>query len=637
MLRDRQTLLTAICFIGLIVSLFFRSEAAAYVSVVFGSYYAITSSWASLKARELDVNVLMIIAAIGSMIVHHVTDAAALLFLFSLSSTLEALAMAKTKSAIEGLMRLRPAQATRLTDSGEETVPVEALVKGDRIRIAPFDGIPVDGKILEGKSAVDQSAMTGESVSVSCGPGDLLLSGTQNLEGQLVMEVSAATGESALDRIVALVSEAQENKASGERISQWFGQRYTIGVLVAFVASNFIRLALHQPLNDAFYGSLTLLVGMSPCALVISTPATTLSALAWAARNGILIRGGEFIERAGEIDIIAMDKTGTLTRGKPRLSNLVVSSNGSSLRSWQTDQPLTEPLITALQAAAGAEQTSNHPLALAVVDAAKTAGLQIGDATEAKVFPGLGLEATVDGAKIWVGKPALLTENGVQITDEIRGAIAQMEAGGASVALMATGNLVAALEFEDRVRPEAKLVLQDLQELGVKQLVMITGDNWATAKTVADFLGIKEFHAELHPDDKTVQIGDLAKKGHVLMVGDGVNDAPSLALASVGVAMGGLGSDIALNAADVVLMNDRLERIPDLIRLGRRTQLAIRANLIFAGTVVVSLTVASLITTLLLPIAVVGHEGSTVLVILNGLRLLQGPGTFKRRNSVAKV
>ncbi|HWA82708.1 MAG TPA: HAD-IC family P-type ATPase, partial [Fimbriimonadaceae bacterium] len=328
LLTNVQSILTALCALALTIALITDNHLVAYASVGFGSYFALNSAWQSLKERSIDVNFLMVFAAIGAVAVGHPEDAAALLFLFSLSSTLESIAMAKTRSAIEGLVRLRPSQAVRIRDGIDERVPVEALELGDEIRIPPFESIPTDGEVVSGETQVDQSSMTGESIPVPKSQGDPVLAGTQNLEGSVVVAVRARVGDSALDKIVSLVQDAQENKASGERISQWFGQKYTFLVVGAFLVSLGIRaLIMQTPFNEALLTSLTLLVALSPCALVISTPASTLSALTWAARNGILVRGGSFIESAGRVDTVVLDKTGTLTEGKPRLHEICLCSH----------------------------------------------------------------------------------------------------------------------------------------------------------------------------------------------------------------------------------------------------------------------------------------------------------------------
>jgi Cd2+/Zn2+-exporting ATPase len=592
--------------------------------------FAVEAMSASIRARQLDVNFLMVLAAVGAIAVGRAGDAAALLFLFSLSGTLEAMAMARTQSAIAGLVRLRPAEATRVTERGLETVRVEALKVGDVVEIAPFNAIPMDGLVVLGESSIDQSAMTGEAVAVAAQPGTKVIGGTQNLDGLLRVSVSSEVGDSTLDKIVSLVQTAQDNKASGERVSQWFGQRYTFVVVGAFALSWVLRSLAHEPIHEAFYASLTLLVGMSPCALVISTPATTLSALAWAARQGLLIRGGEFIELAAEVEIVALDKTGTLTTGRPTLKAMVhvpYLPEAPPIR-WDQGEPMSTELLSVLGLAAAAEQYSSHPLGQAVLSAASDLGINVPAGTEAKTTPGLGISVKVGEQEVWVGRHELLSRADRMVPRSALGAVREFEAQGDTFALMSSALGTTVLAFGDRVRPSARTVLGQLRQLGIREIAMVTGDHGETARTVAAGLGIDAVYAGLMPDEKTAVIEELSNRGRVLMVGDGVNDAPSLARASVGVAMGGLGSEIALNAADVVLMTDRLDLIPQLIRLGRKTQLTVRTNLIFAAGVILLLTLGSLVARLPLPLAVVGHEGSTVLVILNGLRMLRGPGAM---------
>lgn len=633
-------MLTALCGVFLVLGFFRLSPAIPYISIAFGSYFAITSSIRSVRAREVDVNLLMVLAAIGAVAVGQPLDAAVLLFLFSLSSTLEVLALARTRSAIAALVKLRPETAIRIDGDKDERVRVEELALGDTIRVPAFEAVPTDGEVLRGESAVDQSAMTGESTPVPKKPGDRLLAGTRNLDGSLVMRVKSTVGDSTLDKIVSLVEEAQENKASGERISAWFGQRYTFFVLGAFAISFLVRLVFHEPTPSALYQSLTLLVALSPCALVISTPASTLSALAFAARHGILVRGGEFIERAAKIDTLAFDKTGTLTTGNPRLveiclcspTELALVGQGSSCveehACWHGHGSMSAEASEVLRAAAAVEQYAAHPIALAILEAAQHAGVAVPEATNHRLAPGRGVIGSVDGRTVVVGLESYLIEQGVPISHEFSAHIRELEASGMPMALVSYGDKLAALGFEDGVRDGVRELLVEARMLGIERVTMLTGDTEATAKRVGKACEIEDVRGGLLPGGKVDVIHQLVSEGrHVLMVGDGINDAPALTASTLGVAMGGLGSDIAMNSADVVLMQDRLDRIPLLIRLGRRTSAIIRTNLYFASGVIVTLAVFSLLGRLPLPIAVVGHEGSTVLVILNGLRLLGGPST----------
>jgi Cd2+/Zn2+-exporting ATPase len=631
--------LTVLCGLALVLSFFNLHPWVPYFAVAFGAYFAIRSAWDSIASRQVDVNILMVLAAVGAIAVGEPRDAAALLFLFSLSSTLEALALGRTKSAIEGLIKLRPSQALRVLNGQEQKVAVEELQKGDLVKIPPFEPVPVDGTVVEGRSSLDQSAMTGESVPVEKATGDRLLAGTNNLEGVLIMSVETTVGNSTLDRMVELVSDAQDNKASGEKISTWFGQRYTIFVLVVFVIAFAVRMLAGGALQEALYRSITLLVALSPCALVISTPATTLSALAWAARNGILIRGGGFIEQAGNTQILALDKTGTLTTGRPKLHEICVCA-GAEVKvgggnvacedehaCWREGKSMSPEALELLAAAAVAEAYSQHPIALAVLQAARDHGVTVPEGRDHTASPGLGVGAIMGGRRVLIGQRRYLETEGIHLPADFVEHLEDLQRQGMTVAVMAHGERLAALGFVDTPRVGARQFLEDAKAAGVKRFSMLTGDTQQTAGWVASNLGIADYKAGLLPDEKTAAVEQLTKEGTVMMVGDGINDAPSLARANVGVAMGGLGSDIAMNAADVVLMHDKLERIPELIRLGKKTNGVIRANLLFATGVIVVLTISSFVIDLPLPIAVIGHEGSTVLVILNGLRLLRGPGS----------
>ncbi|MFM9873703.1 MAG: heavy metal translocating P-type ATPase [Fimbriimonadaceae bacterium] len=613
--------LTVICFVAMVLAFIPALNLLVYLSILAGSYFALTSAWDSLKNRQFDVNLLMVMAAIGAIIVGHPEDAAVLLFLFSLSSTLEEFALGKTKSAIAALVKLRPQRAIRVVDGVREDVAVEDLRIGDFVQVNPFDRLPTDGVVESGSSSIDASAMTGESAPVSVLMGSEVMGGTQNQEGTLTIRVSKEVGDSALDRIVGLVEDAQENKASGERISQWFGQRYTVVVILAFALSWVVRLAMGEPNSAAFYSSLILLVGMSPCALVISIPASTLSALAYAARRGILVRGGEYIEKAASVDFVTMDKTGTLTKGKPKLMSAWIEAVDVDT-CWSPGDSIEE-VGEVLAKVASAESFSTHPLAVALVRAVGLAGITVEHSGEMKTIPGKGLVATVEGKDVWVGNDLLIEENGFHVSEKLSDVTLGWKREGRTSVFAAGDRFMAAFSFADEIRPEAQAVVAELKALGVKEVIMLTGDKEETAQTVAAQVGVDRVAASLLPGDKVEEIKALAARGSVLMVGDGVNDAPSLALATIGVAMGGLGSDVALEAADVVLSHDKLERIPELIRLGRRTRGIIYANLAIAGTVIAVLTFGSFIFKLPLPVAVIAHEGSTLVVILNGLRLLR--------------
>lgn len=640
-----QVLLTVFCggflvlsFIALIPGYWgWHSDRWAILAVFCGSFFAIRSALESIRERNLDVNLLMVLAAAGAMAVGHIDDAAVLLFLFSLSSTLEALAMRRTQSAIEALVRLRPEEALRVGPNGDEKVRVEALEVGDTVRVLPFEPIPTDGELTSDQASLDEAAMTGESHPVERSRGDKLTAGTQNLDSMLTMRVTHAVSDSTLERIVQLVQEAQDNKASGERISKWFGERYTIFVICAFLISLVARLILQHPWQEAFYASLILLVALSPCALVISSPAAALSALAFAARKGVLVRGGQYVEESGRITTVALDKTGTLTQGRPQVVEICVGKSlvpagacatgggdADNIVCWHRHEDLHDEAKQALRLAASAEQFSTHPIAESIVNYARAAELVVPPADSHIAVAGMGVEAQVEGQTVRVGQLKFFAN--ADLPTHFREHVEEMRSRGITAVLLQTEDSWAAIGLRDEARPEAKAFVQDLRRSGVHRVVMLTGDNQATAEAVAQEVGVDQVHAGLMPEDKQKLIASWVASGErVMMVGDGINDAPALTTAHLGVAMGGLGSEVALRSADVVLIQDRIERLPTLLRLGRLTNRVIRANLLFAAGVIVCLTVASFITTLPLPMAVIGHEGSTVLVILNGLRLLRGP------------
>jgi Cd2+/Zn2+-exporting ATPase len=652
-MRSLQSVLTLVCAVFLVASwLPGVPGEVAYISVAAGSYFALKSAWESVRKRSLDVNLLMVLAAVGGIAVGHVADAAALLFLFSLSSTLESMAMSKTRSAIESLMRLRPDSAIRVLESGDETVQTTELKPGDKVRVRPFDQIPVDGTLVSEAAEIDESAMTGESRPVTRVIGEPVLGGTQNLDRMMLLTVTSAPGDNTLDKVVALVEDAQQNKATGERISQWFGQRYTLFVMAVFIGSLMVRYGMSRDWGASLYTSLILLVALSPCALVISTPAATLSALAAAARKGILVRGGEFMERAGRVQIIAFDKTGTLTAGRPKVVEVCVAGMSAEcvaagscpatasgakcekMYCWHAGDALGPENAEALRIAASAEAFSSHPIATAIVDAANAEKLVIPIAEDHQAIPGMGIITEVEGKKVKIGQPRFFSDAEEGLPGGFREHVAEMQSRGLTSVIMRFGEQWAALGVRDEPRPAALAALKALRATTGARLVMLTGDNPQTAKAIGDELGVDEVWAGLLPADKEQKLAEWQSQGiETWMVGDGVNDAPALARASMGVAMGGLGSDVALQAADVVLVGDRLDRLPNLVRLGQRTQRVIRTNLVFAAGMITVLTVLSFVwgqlpfltswsATMPLPLAVVGHEGSTVLVILNGLRLL---------------
>lgn len=598
-----------------------------YVSILLGAIEAVPAAWSTVRERKLDVEFLMLLAAVGAVAVGRPAEAAVLLFLFALSKALEELTMAKTKGAIDALVRLRPATAVAIREGIQVEIPVEEILLGEELLLPAFQTAAVDGEVLEGVGSIDTSALTGESVPVAVRPGEKVLAGARNLEFGLKYRATSTVQNSTLQKVVDLVAQAQENQASGERVSRWFGEKYTWFVLIASVAVFLFRLSiLHLPLKEASYQSLTLLVALSPCALVISVPAATLSAMTWAARHGLLIRGGEMIERMGQVTAFTFDKTGTLTMGRPELVEIClcdVECNGSEV-CWGGAGDFSPQAIEVLSYAASAEAQSEHPVGHAIRRSVpKDAIIPIAESIE--VVPGEGIRAMIGGKRVLIGQLSLSEQAGLVPTEEFRKHVEEIQSRGWTVATLAIGDSMAALGFKDSLKPGAIKTLEKLRQQGIATMMMLTGDHPRTAEPIAAEVGLKDYHASLLPGDKLAIIEGLEKNERVAMVGDGINDAPALTQAHVGIAMGGLGSDIALNAADIVLMNDRIEALPELIALGRRTNRVVLANLVIGGGVIAGLTLASLAGLLPLTVAVVGHEGSTLLVILNGLRLLRGP------------
>jgi Cd2+/Zn2+-exporting ATPase len=617
--RRRMAVLTGVCLLGWLFGLLGSTTGvlphavaiAGYaVACLAGGFYSTVRAVRELRLGFVTVDLLMITAAAGAAVVGEWPEGAFLLFLFSLSNTLEQYVLGRTRRAIEALMDLSPEEAVVRRDGREQKIAVEELVPDDILIVRPGERIAADGVIQVGQTNVDQSAMTGESMPVEKRIGDLVFAGTLNQRGAIEVRVSQRAGETALARIVQLVEEAQSEKAQSQRVTDWFGARYTLAVLGAATLTLAIpMLFLHEPFGPAFYRAMTVLVVASPCAVVISIPAAILSAITSAARGGVLFKGGAHLERAARVRAIAFDKTGTLTVGRPRLVELRVVEGASP------DE--------VLRLAAAAEQLSEHPLAHAVVEAARSRGLEFEPASELEALVGRGVRARVGERSVWVGKAELFTEQGRMIPPALADAAATFAADGQTILFVGDDRAVLGLlAVADTLRAGTDEAVRRLRALGIEHLVILTGDNRVVAQAIAQRLGM-DFEAELLPEDKLRAIRRLADRyGVVAMVGDGINDSPSLAAASLGVSLGSAGTDVALETADVVLMADDLRQLPCAIALARQAIRVIRQNLIFAFTVMALLLLAAFFGSLRLPFAVVGHEGSTALVILNGLRLL---------------
>lgn len=594
------------------------------VSYLAGGYIGTVSAYESLREGEVDIDLLMILAALGAAAVGAPFEGAMLLFLFALSNVLQTYAMGRTRSAIEGLARLRPRFAHVKRGNDVIDLPLAELQIGDEIILRPGEQVPVDAVILEGETSIDQSAVTGESIPVNKHPGDVLFAGTQNQFGGVSARVSRSANDSTLARMIALVEEAQARKAISQRFLENAEKRYAIGV-IAFTLLLILTLPTVFGLgwSDGFYRAITVMVVASPCALVISTPASILSAIANGARHGILFKGGAQLEKAAQIQVVAFDKTGTLTEGRPSVADL-----------WCAQEEIGREELLSLTAAV--ERRSEHPLAKAVVDHAEASGTPIPEARAFSAQPGRGVSGTVGQHRLVVGSARWMQERTV-FPEAARSVAETWASKGRTVIATALQEpsseqwvLLGLLAIADPVRPEAKRVLQTLHGAGIRRIAMLTGDDRRVAHAIASEIDLDEVHAELLPEDKVRVLHELARDEEIAMVGDGANDAPALATASLGIAMGAAGSDIAMESADVVLLSNDLTRLPHVLGLSRAARRIVWQNLSFAGGVIVLMVLATLFLPVIapgmevpLPLGVVAHEGGTVLVCLNGLRLLR--------------
>lgn len=580
------------------------------MALVVGGFFPAQSAWRSLRQKRLDIESLMVFAALAAGALGAWLEGAFLLFLFSLGHAFEHRALERARRSIEALGKLRPEVARVLVDGALTEVPVAQVARGTRVVVRPGDRVPLDGRVVEGFSALDQAAVTGESTPVSKGPGDDVFTGTINTEAALTIEVTRRSNESVLARVVDMVAEAEAQKGPAQRFAQRLERRFVPIVVAVVVLVPIVMLAMGSSLTEAVLRGLNVLVAASPCALAIATPAAVLSAVARAARSGVLIKGGAYLEALGRVKSIAFDKTGTLTVGKTHVVAITPAEG------VHTDELLA--------VAAGIEALSLHPLALAVTRAAAERGIVAAPVTDVKAIHGRGLMAlAASGDAVAVGNATMFAEAGTPVTAALAAEVDRLEAAGRTTMIVARGGaFLGVIGVADTARPDAKAALAELKALGITRTVMLSGDNMRAAKAVADEVGITDPRAPLMPEGKVAALHELGSEGGVAMVGDGVNDAPALAAATVGVAMGGAGSDVAMETADVVLMSDDLRKLPFTFRLARHARGIIRQNLVIALGVSALLVVAALFGWTSISEAVVLHEGSTVVVVLNGLRIL---------------
>jgi len=609
--------------------------AAVYIAAIgVGGYYIARSGWAGLRnAHSLDMNALMTIAAVGSVFVGEWAEGAVAMFLFSLGNTLENYTMDRARNAIRGLMDLSPRRATVLHGDREEQVPVEELRIGDRILARPGERIPMDGIVLNGDSAVNQAPITGESLPVDKGPGQEVFAGTVNGQGALTVRVTHLAADTTIARIIKMVEEAQAQKAPSQRFVDRFARVYTPAV-ITIAAGVAVLPPLLGWLSGAgafgtlfgtwFYRALVILVIACPCALVISTPVSIVSAIAAAARAGVLIKGGAYLEALGGVKVVAFDKTGTLTAGQPHVVDVRCLEHPADL-AWAECSSCRQMLAEA----AAVERRSEHPLALAIVRAAEAQGLllEVPVAEGVEALTGRGVRGRVNGHSVTVGTHSLVHESQPELVDgPLCTAVHAAQAAGQTAMVVRDDccGVLGYIAVADTLRPGLAQVMNTLDQLGIEHTVMLTGDNEATARTAAAAAGMNDVRAGLLPDQKVAAIQALLNQyGAVAMVGDGVNDAPALARATVGIAMGAAGTGAALETADVALMADDLTRLPFAVKLSRRTRSIIRQNVAMSlgiKAVFLALALAGVAT---LWMAVFADMGATLIVTFNGMRLLR--------------
>ena len=588
-------------------------EMIAYgLAIAFGARYVVVKAWYAARTLRPDIHLLMVIAVSGAIGIGEWFEAATVTFLFALSLVLESWSVGRARRAIAALLDLAPPTVRLKRESGEETeIPASEAPVGAHFVVRPGERFPLDGRVVSGASAVNQAPITGESVPVAKEVGSDVFAGTINGDGALEVEGTKVVEDTTLSRIIRLVEEAHGRRAQAEQWVEKFARIYTPAVIVLAFAVFLLPPLLFGGLwEDWFYRALVLLVIACPCALVISTPVSIVAALASSARQGVLVKGGTYIEQPGKLKAIALDKTGTLTRGEPAVVG-IIPLNG------HTEDEL-------LERAVALEARSGHPLARAITDYAKERQLEVAPAANVQVLQGKGVTGRFKDKEFWLGSHRYLLERG-QETADVTARAGEWERDGRTVVVIGNQSHVCGLiAVADTVRPEAREVIAALRAAGVEHLIMLTGDNQVTADAIAREVGIDEVHAELLPEDKVKAVeGLVAKYGTVAMVGDGVNDAPAMARASFGIAMGAIGSDAAIETADIALMTDDLSKLPWLVRHSRRTLSVIRQNIGFSLGVKVVFVVLTFAGFATLWGAIAADVGASLLVVANALRLLR--------------
>ena len=576
------------------------------ISYLAGGFFGAKTALESLREREIDVDLLMVLAALGAAAVGEWHEGAILLFLFSLSNVLQDYAIGRSRKAITGLFALYPQEATVKRGSDTLRLKLDEIRVGDIVLIEPGERIPVDGLVVAGVSAVDQSPITGESMPVDKSTSEQVYAGTLNMQGILDVRAVKSVQETTLARIIKMVEEAQESKAPTERFLDRFEQAYAkaiiLGILLLVVVPPLLGLI---DFESNFYRAMVLMTVASPCALVISVPSAFISAIAAAARSGVLFKGGASLEKLASVKAVAFDKTGTLTVGQPQVTDIVISP------------AYTETEL--IQIAASVEARSEHPLAKAIIAYANDSNIRLRDAEHFMAVPGQGVRARLGNAEVRVGRLSQLHEVEA-MPKSLASAKASLEASGKTViGVLQDRTWLGLIGLADQLRQTSALLVQEMNRQGIAT-IMLTGDNTSVAESIGEQLGLDEIYAQLLPHEKAEILSELQHRhGAVAMIGDGINDAPALAVADVGIAMGGAGADVALETSDVVLMGDRIERFADALRISKRAKQVVWQNIVFSLAVIAILITGVFVLELALPVGVLGHEGSTVIVVLNGL------------------
>ena len=588
-------------------------------AILIGGYYFGREAIEELIfEREVGIELLMSIAAVAATVMGEAGEGAMLVFLYSISEAAEGYTEEKTRSAIRALMDLTPKKALVRREDRELEIPVEEVVVGDIFIVKPGQSLATDGEVIYGASSVNQAPVTGESVPVEKAVGDTVFAGSINGEGLLEVRATKTFADNTIARIIHMVEEAQEQKSKSQRFIERFGRVYSpIVLLVGVLFAVAPPLLLDASWAEWITRATVLIVAAAPCALAISIPITLVAAVGTGARQGVLIKGGLYVEELAKIKVVALDKTGTITRGEPVVTDMLPYREGQS--DW------ARPTAEILAVAAGIERRSQHPLAQAIVRYAEAEGVPAAGVADFRSLTGAGAMAQLNGSKVYVGSPDLFgNQLGISL-DSAREAISRLQNEGKTVIVIGDERTAWGLvAIRDQIRPEARKAIAELHKVGVEKVVMLTGDNQRTAQAIAREAGIDEVYSDLKPEDKVIKVRELANRhGHVAMVGDGVNDAPALAAATVGIAMGAAGTDVALETADVALMADDLEKLVYALRLARRNQRTVNQNLALSALVIGVLVIGAVAGVFSLPIAVLGHEISEFIVIGSGLRMLR--------------